>query len=43
MAFLGVGAAIAGALFEGSAVAAGAVDFAVTLTASVGISFAGRV
>jgi hypothetical protein len=41
MAFLGVGAAIAGAFFEGSAVAAGVVDFAVTLTPTVGIAWVG--
>lgn len=43
MAFIGIGAAVATALgFAGSAFVAGAVDFAVTITASVGISLAAQ-
>lgn len=40
MAFLGIGVAIADLVFGGSLFAAGAIDFGVTIAASVGISYA---
>lgn len=41
MAFLGIGAAIAGAVFEGSAIAAGAIDFGLSVVPTVGIAWIG--